>query len=200
MIKFVYISMLLTSVVLSGCASDDIPPHMDLICGSNTFHVTSDEFGTPQSVFLDGTSFHSKATFNPYTSMYQGWTLDHRYLLTFHHTPGYLPEYNANIIDSTKYITGVPRGGVIFNGGCSRADRITSDKINTAIGRGLNTLFTAGSHVQPNNDVSVSSYIRSNGTYVDSHMRSAPNGDTEDNWSHQGNTNPYTGKIGSKLD
>lgn len=197
---FVYTPMLLTSMILSGCASDDIPSQMDLICGSNTFHVNSDESGTPQSVFLDGISFHSKASFNPYTSMYQGWTLDHRYLLTFRHTPDYLPEYNANIIDSKKYITGVHGSGVIFNSGCTRADRVTSDKINTAIGRGLNALFTAGSYIQSDNDVSVSSYIRGDGTYVESHMRSAPNGDTKDNWSHQGNTNPYTGKIGTKLD
>ena len=45
--------------------------------------------------------------------------------------------------------------------------------------------------------VSVRGYFRSNGTYVQPHVRSAPNNTTEDNWSTRGNVNPYTGKNGS---
>ncbi|WP_204561731.1 hypothetical protein [Azospirillum palustre] len=46
--------------------------------------------------------------------------------------------------------------------------------------------------------VSVHGYTRGNGTYVAPHMRSAPNGTALDNWSTQGNINPYTGEPGHK--
>lgn len=45
--------------------------------------------------------------------------------------------------------------------------------------------------------VSVEGYYRSNGTYVQPHMRSAPNNTTADNWSTKGNVNPYTGEKGT---
>ena len=45
--------------------------------------------------------------------------------------------------------------------------------------------------------VSVEGYYRSNGTYVQPHMRSAPNNTTADNWSTKGNVNPFTGKQGT---
>jgi hypothetical protein len=41
-------------------------------------------------------------------------------------------------------------------------------------------------------------YYRGNGTYVAPHYRSAPDGIRSNNWSHRGNTNPYTGKRGSR--
>lgn len=44
-------------------------------------------------------------------------------------------------------------------------------------------------HVQP--------YVRKDGTYVEGHMRSAPNNTRQDNYTTQGNTNPYTGKQGT---
>jgi hypothetical protein len=43
--------------------------------------------------------------------------------------------------------------------------------------------------------VRVSGYTRKNGTYVQPHMRSSPNGNPYDNYSFPGNTNPYTGKT-----
>lgn len=46
--------------------------------------------------------------------------------------------------------------------------------------------------------VAVKGYTRSNGTYVQPHMRSAPNGSKADNWSTIGNINPYTGKVGTR--
>lgn len=49
-------------------------------------------------------------------------------------------------------------------------------------------------------DVSVRGYTRSNGTYVQSHHRSAPDGIRSNNWSHYGNVNPYTGKVGTNRD
>lgn len=43
----------------------------------------------------------------------------------------------------------------------------------------------------------VNGYMRKNGTYVQPYQRSSPNSTTLDNWSTQGNTNPYTGKRGT---
>lgn len=45
--------------------------------------------------------------------------------------------------------------------------------------------------------VSVKGYYKSNGTYVQPHVRSSPNNTTADNWSTKGNVNPYTGKQGT---
>lgn len=46
--------------------------------------------------------------------------------------------------------------------------------------------------------VYVSGYTKSNGTYVQGHYRTAPNNTVNDNWSTRGNVNPYTGKSGYK--
>nr|WP_314896933.1 hypothetical protein [uncultured Flavobacterium sp.] len=45
--------------------------------------------------------------------------------------------------------------------------------------------------------VSVRGYYRSNGTYVQSYQRTAPNYTRNDNYSTVGNVNPYTGKAGT---
>ena len=47
-------------------------------------------------------------------------------------------------------------------------------------------------------DFSVRGHVRKDGTYVQPHMRSAPDGNFNNNWSTYGNTNPYTGKDGTK--
>ena len=44
----------------------------------------------------------------------------------------------------------------------------------------------------------VNGYYKSDGTYVQPHYRSNPNSTTLDNWSTKGNTNPHTGKKGTK--
>ena len=41
-------------------------------------------------------------------------------------------------------------------------------------------------------------YKPSTGKYIMPHYRSSPNGTKWDNWSTQGNYNPYTGKKGYK--
>lgn len=46
-------------------------------------------------------------------------------------------------------------------------------------------------------DTYVQGYYRSNGTYVEPHYRSAPDGNPYNNWSTQGNVNPYTGQMGT---
>lgn len=45
-------------------------------------------------------------------------------------------------------------------------------------------------------DEYVKPHVRSDGTYVDGHMRSSPNAQRFDNYSSQGNSNPYTGQRG----
>jgi hypothetical protein len=47
-------------------------------------------------------------------------------------------------------------------------------------------------------DTYVQGHFRKNGTYVQPHYRSSPNCTTLDNYSTQGNVNPYTGKVGTK--
>lgn len=43
----------------------------------------------------------------------------------------------------------------------------------------------------------VNGYARSNGTYVQGYERTSPNNTRLDNYSTQGNTNPYTGQSGT---
>lgn len=47
-------------------------------------------------------------------------------------------------------------------------------------------------------DTYVNPYVRSDGTFVQGHMRSDANSTTSDNYSTKGNTNPYTGERGTK--
>jgi hypothetical protein len=44
--------------------------------------------------------------------------------------------------------------------------------------------------------VAVHGYVRKDGTYVPPHQRSAPDGNFGNNWSTEGNVNPYTGEDG----
>jgi hypothetical protein len=46
-------------------------------------------------------------------------------------------------------------------------------------------------------DTYVRGYTKQNGTYVEPHYRSSPNGTTLDNFSTKGNVNPYTGQAGT---
>jgi hypothetical protein len=46
-------------------------------------------------------------------------------------------------------------------------------------------------------DVYVKGYFRADGTYVEPHMRSAPDGVAPNNWTAEGNVNPHTGKEGT---
>ena len=44
---------------------------------------------------------------------------------------------------------------------------------------------------------SVNGYYRKDGTYVEPHRRTNPDNNVNNNWSTQGNVNPYTGKSGT---
>jgi hypothetical protein len=46
--------------------------------------------------------------------------------------------------------------------------------------------------------VYVNPYVKRDGTYVQGHYRSSPNSSVYDNYSTRGNTNPYTGQIGTR--
>jgi len=46
--------------------------------------------------------------------------------------------------------------------------------------------------------VYVNPYVRKDGTYVQGHVRSSPNSTDLDNYSTQGNINPYTGQAGTQ--
>ena len=47
--------------------------------------------------------------------------------------------------------------------------------------------------------VRVRGYYRRNGTYVQSHYRSNPDGNFYNNWSTYPNVNPYTGSVGTRI-
>ena len=47
-------------------------------------------------------------------------------------------------------------------------------------------------------DTWVNGYFKEDGTYVPGHWRSDPDGDPSNNWTTKGNSNPYTGKPGTK--
>ena len=49
-----------------------------------------------------------------------------------------------------------------------------------------------------NADVFVRGHFRSNGTYVQPHYRSNPDGNFSNNWSTYPNVNPYTGSVGTR--
>lgn len=48
------------------------------------------------------------------------------------------------------------------------------------------------------NDVWVDGYSRADGTQVRGHYRSAPDNSFNNNWTTEGNVNPYTGKEGTR--
>lgn len=56
-------------------------------------------------------------------------------------------------------------------------------------------LGLAFGQINPNH-VRVSGYTRKDGTYVQPYFRTAPNSTNRDNFSTQGNVNPYTGEAG----
>ena len=47
-------------------------------------------------------------------------------------------------------------------------------------------------------DVYVQGYTKRDGTYVEGHRRTRENDTRDDNYSTRGNTNPYTGREGTK--
>lgn len=65
---------------------------------------------------------------------------------------------------------------------------------------GILSLYANPSFAQrkSSSDVAVRPHFRSNGTFIDTHMRSAPDKTAGNNFSSKGNINPYTGLAGKK--
>jgi hypothetical protein len=59
--------------------------------------------------------------------------------------------------------------------------------------------FAGGRKSGSGGDVYVRGYTRKDGTYVQPHYRSAPDGNFYNNWSTKGNVNPHTGQPGTKM-
>ena len=60
----------------------------------------------------------------------------------------------------------------------------------SALTFGLHNAIAADSH-------SVRGHVRKDGTFVERHRQTNPNGTKSDNWSTKGNSNPYSGKSGA---
>ena len=58
------------------------------------------------------------------------------------------------------------------------------------------TVFAKGG--SPGGSHAVSGHTKKNGTYVQPHRATNPNGTQRDNWSSKPNVNPHTGKPGQK--
>ena len=56
----------------------------------------------------------------------------------------------------------------------------------------------AGSSSSSGGSHSVKGYTRKDGTYVPPSHATNPDTSRQNNWSHKGNVNPYTGKEGTK--
>jgi hypothetical protein len=61
-------------------------------------------------------------------------------------------------------------------------------------------IVATSAHAQSNSSAPtrVQGHVTKQGTYVPPHVRSAPNGTQRDNFSTQGNYNPYNGKTGTR--
>lgn len=53
-------------------------------------------------------------------------------------------------------------------------------------------------HASPGGSHHVAGHTNKKGQYVQGHKQTNPNGSKRDNWSSKGNTNPNTGKKGTK--
>lgn len=63
-----------------------------------------------------------------------------------------------------------------------------------ALSAALASMIVAGA---ASADTWVNGHVRSDGTYVQPHLRSSPDGTQFNNYSSQGNYNPYTGQAGT---
>jgi hypothetical protein len=81
------------------------------------------------------------------------------------------------------------RGG---GGGHSSGSHGSSYGPSSAHGSG----YSSG-YVNPNSH-SVSGYVRRDGIYVAPSHATNPNGTRQDNYTHRGNVNPYTGQVGTR--
>jgi hypothetical protein len=67
-----------------------------------------------------------------------------------------------------------------------------------AKGSGSHSSSSSHSYSSGTGSHSISGHVRKDGTYVAPSHATNPNGSKSDNWSSKGNTNPYTGKAGTR--
>jgi hypothetical protein len=70
--------------------------------------------------------------------------------------------------------------------------------IGRSFGGGLVLALALAGMAQAQQFQQVQPHVRRDGTYVQPHFRTAPNGTRIDNWSTQGNVTPYTGQRGTE--
>lgn len=58
--------------------------------------------------------------------------------------------------------------------------------------------YTSGARSNSGESHSIRGYVKDDGTYVAPSHATNPNNSKADNWTSKGNTNPYTGKEGTK--
>jgi len=63
--------------------------------------------------------------------------------------------------------------------------------------RNITLLVLAACAISATAQTYVKPHVRKDGTYVEGHMRSNPNNTKLDNYSTQGNVNPYSGQDGT---
>lgn len=94
-------------------------------------------------------------------------------------------------------------GTGVWTTSASNANVPNNNATDQAANQATTNPSAASSVVAPNSSnngatVNVSGYFRKDGTYVDPHKRTSPDGRVDNNWSTDGNVNPYTGKVGRK--
>lgn len=70
--------------------------------------------------------------------------------------------------------------------------------IATALSATAQYSYGSGYNGVNTNSTYVQGYTKSDGTYVQGHYRSSQNSTNHDNYSTSGNSNPYTGRSGSR--
>src|SRR5450631_3825258 len=93
---------------------------------------------------------------------------------------------------------------MVYANASSRANMVgsASARLDADIGRiimkkylTLTAFIFAGSAFTA--DVYVNPYVTQNGTYIEGHYRTTPDSTPMNNYSTQGNVNPYTGQAGT---
>ena len=74
----------------------------------------------------------------------------------------------------------------------------SNSSVSSQPSHGYSSNSYVGLPARTHGGVPVRGYVRKNGTYVAPHYRTAADGLRGNNWSTKGNTNPYTGKPGTR--
>jgi hypothetical protein len=83
------------------------------------------------------------------------------------------------------------RGGGSHGGGSHSSGSHSSGSHSGSRGSGYGTGSNPSSH-------QTKGYTRKDGTYVQPHYQTNPNGTTRDNYNTRGNYNPHNGKVGTR--